>query len=61
MERYAVRSGMTSSVRPRVLNSPANPNGLPLQEETMAEIMKKAGYKTALIGKWHLGIGSNGK
>lgn len=29
--------------------------GLPLSEATIAEAMRKAGYKTALVGKWHLG------
>ncbi len=26
--------------------------------ETIASIMKKAGYKTAVVGKWHLGLGA---
>ena len=29
--------------------------GLPLNETTVGDQMKKAGYKTAIMGKWHLG------
>jgi len=29
--------------------------GLPLGETTIAERMRKAGYRTGLVGKWHLG------
>src|SRR5262249_49336771 len=29
--------------------------GLPLSQQTMADWLKVAGYRTALFGKWHLG------
>ena len=29
--------------------------GMPSEEITLAEILRRANYKTALFGKWHLG------
>lgn len=51
--RLPVRSGMASS-KSRVL-FPNSVYGLPQEEITLAEQLKKAGYATAAIGKWHLG------
>jgi len=48
--RYAIRSGMT-----HVLYQ-VSPGGLPSTEITVATALKRRGYATAHIGKWHLGI-----
>ncbi|XP_071959911.1 arylsulfatase A-like [Antedon mediterranea] len=56
--RYPVRSGFwINEHQPTLrLNSPL---GLPLNETTIAELVADQGYKSALIGKWHLGVGRN--
>ena len=51
--RYPVRNGMTSDKR-RVL-FPDSSGGLPATEITIAGALKPLGYRTAAIGKWHLG------
>lgn len=33
---------------------------IPTNEETMPSMLQKAGYKTAVVGKWHLGLGPAG-
>ncbi len=48
--RYPIRHGLqTGVVRPWAQY------GLPLEEQTLAEGLKTAGYATAIVGKWHLG------
>ncbi|MEM7370238.1 MAG: sulfatase-like hydrolase/transferase [Bacteroidota bacterium] len=38
------------------LFAPNDPNmGLPLSEETLADVLGQTGYKSVAIGKWHLG------
>lgn len=55
--RYASRSGMESDDKNfRTFNSAAQPGGLPLEELSIASVLKQANYSTALIGKWHLGV-----
>ena len=49
--RYPVRMGLANSV----LFPHSGDHGLPPKEQTLAELMKGAGYRTACVGKWHLG------
>ncbi|WP_111322283.1 sulfatase family protein [Algoriphagus chordae] len=51
--RMPVRTGMYSNKR-RVL-FPDSDGGLPAYENTIATLLKKEGYATAAVGKWHLG------
>ena len=51
--RYPIRNGMTST-KNRVL-FPNSTGGLPKSEFTIAEKLKEKKYKTAIVGKWHLG------
>ncbi|XP_028320282.1 arylsulfatase A-like [Gouania willdenowi] len=53
--RYQTRTG----VYPGVF-FPSSIGGLPLNETTIAEVLKTRGYSTAAMGKWHLGFGTNG-
>jgi uncharacterized sulfatase len=48
--RYPVRSGMSVGVI-----YPHSSYGLPQSERTVASVLKDAGYRTAMLGKWHLG------
>jgi arylsulfatase len=47
--RYPIRSGFDWVLYPK------SDRGIHPNEITLAEVLKKAGYSTAIFGKWHLG------
>lgn len=49
--RYQQRFGLEGSIRR---------GGLPQSELTIAKILQNQGYATAMVGKWHLGLGESG-
>ena len=48
--RYPMRHGLQVGVV-----RPWAQYGLPLGETTLAEVLQRKGYQTAIVGKWHLG------
>ncbi|MHC5055194.1 MAG: sulfatase [Planctomycetota bacterium] len=58
--KYPARLGITNWIpghdpKNRKLLAPRNVNDLPLEEHTLAETFRDAGYATFYAGKWHLG------
>lgn len=59
--RYPVRTGVTDWIAGRPSHekgpivTPRTATELKLEETTIAEALKPAGYKSASVGKWHLG------
>ncbi len=53
--RYPFRCGMTRNPHPKEDYPAHDQIGLPVSERTLGQAFQQAGYRTACIGKWHLG------
>ena len=52
---YPRRIGLDESEKGQWVLFPGNREGLSPDEITLAEVLQRAGYETACVGKWHLG------
>ncbi len=52
---YPIRVGLDRNESNGWVLFPGNKRGLNPKEITVAEVLKGAGYSTAIVGKWHLG------
>ena len=59
--RYSLLTGSYAFRHPGTGIAPPNsPLIIPHETFTLPDLMKQAGYQTAVIGKWHLGLGGAG-
>lgn len=52
---YPRRVGLHLSYEDQVVLKPVDKKGLNPEEDTLAELLQRAGYETLCLGKWHLG------
>ena len=52
---YTVGSLVRGDAAARKLEPPENVTDLPLDRKTVADVLRTAGYRTGMFGKWHIG------
>ena len=58
--RFSMLTGIHAFRYDASILPPDAPLLIPLDKLTLPQLFKKAGYDTAVIGKWHLGLGTQG-
>jgi len=58
--RYAMLTGQLAHRRGVRILGPTSPMPILAEDYTLPRVFKAAGYTTAVIGKWHLGLGAKG-
>ena len=56
--RFSMLTGIHSFRANITILGPNAPLVIPVDTYTLADLFKEAGYQTAVIGKWHLGLGT---
>ena len=58
--RYAMLTGRLAHRKNIRVLGPTSPMPIAVDDYTLPKLFKDAGYRTAVIGKWHLGLGAEG-
>jgi len=57
--RYSLLTGLhpvNDGFANGVINMPNDPRGIPPERTTMPEFLQSQGYRTSIVGKWHVGL-----